>query len=69
MTTEAENIARLEERVRTLTDRLDKIEPKLDILLAFMLEQKGGWKLLLILGSIAGAIGALLNKLWFALLK
>lgn len=68
MSSDAE-VARLEERVAALTRRLDQIEPKLDTLLAFMLEQKGGWKLLLLLGSIAGAIGAALNKLWLVLLR
>ena len=69
MTTEAENIARLEERVRTLTERIDKLEPKIDTLLGFMLQQQGGWKMLMILGGVAGAVGAAASKLWAMLLR
>jgi len=53
----------LQERVRALTDRIDSLEPKIDSLLAYIERQKGGWAVMIVVGSVAAAIGAAMSKI------
>lgn len=46
-----------------LKDRLDRIEPKLDIILETMAKAKGGWAMMLMLSTAAAAVGAFVAKM------
>jgi hypothetical protein len=55
-------IGALTAQVQALTKRLDNIEPVLNKLVAFIEQQKGGWRLLVVLATVSAAIGAGLQK-------
>ena len=54
----ARDIGRIEARQDTADDRLDRIEAKLDQLLDYVARNKGGFRMLFAMGSIAAALGA-----------
>lgn len=56
------DIGALNERTRSHADRLDRIEKKLDHIVSVLDNAKGGWKALVLAGSIASAITAALMK-------
>jgi hypothetical protein len=45
-------------RLNSLEERTARIEGKLDVTLTYIAEQKGGKKLLAVLGTVCGALGA-----------
>lgn len=54
--------ARLDERVKTLNARLDKIEPQLALIISYIDRQRGGWAMLMLVCGAAGAVGAFVTK-------
>lgn len=46
-----------------LEARMARVETKLDRVLAVLSEARGGWKTLILVGAIAGAVGAGLGKI------
>ena len=58
MTDVQRDIGRLEARQDSQDDRLERIEAKVDKLVEYMSSAKGGWKLLLSVGSIAATLAA-----------
>jgi len=57
-----EYLARLDERVKTLNARLDKIEPQLALIISYIDRQRGGWAMLMLICAAAGAVGAFVSK-------
>lgn len=57
------DIGSLEARMDEHEKRLDRMESKLDKLVAFSERAQGGWRTLAVVGSIAGAVGAIAAKL------
>lgn len=55
--------ARLDERVKALNARFDKIEPKIDFLISFVERQRGGWWTLTVICGLAGSLGAVVTKM------
>lgn len=51
-----------EAQLDDLQRRVERIEDKLDLLLATVNEARGGWRTLMLIGGLAGAVGALLHK-------
>lgn len=51
------------ERMDRFEARMDRFEEKLDRALSILSEAKGGWKMLVAVGAIAGALGAFVAKL------
>lgn len=63
MTDQYRIIGQLEAQMESHSERLDRIETKLDVLTNYIQQQKGGWKTLLLIGGAAGTAGAILTKL------
>jgi len=64
------SIDRLDERSKAHADKLDmlderlkKVEGKLDSIISTLSEAKGGWRMLMIVGGMAGVVGAFLTKI------
>jgi len=57
------SIGRLEGRMDNVEERLRSLEKKVDALLQAVNSARGGWKLLLSIGSVSAGIGALLSHL------
>lgn len=57
----------IEARQDSNDQRLDRIEAKLDRALAELQQAKGGIRMLVAVGSVGGAVGAGLMKVWGAL--
>lgn len=49
--------------IEALKDRLDKMEPKLDKILETLAQARGGWKTLMMVAGVAGAMGAFAAKI------
>ena len=56
-------LGRLESDVTELKKKVDKMQISLDDISATLSEAKGGWRTLMIVGGIAGALGSLITKL------
>ena len=61
-------IGRLEAQMRSAQERLDRIEAKLDTVLATFAQVRGGWKLIAGVAAAGSAIGISVTKL-LAMLK
>jgi hypothetical protein len=57
------DIGRLEARQESQDERLDRIETKMDTVLEFVSQAKGGWRMLSAVAAIGGATGALITKI------
>jgi len=49
-------------RIDTIEDRLQRLEEKLDRVVAATEQAAGGWRALISVGAIAGTIGAAIGK-------
>ncbi len=59
------DIGRLEARVDAQQSELREIKADVKAILALVNQAKGGWKTLVVVGAVAGAVGALVAKLGF----
>ncbi|WP_062537423.1 hypothetical protein [Mizugakiibacter sediminis] len=57
-------VGQLEGRVGSIEDRLERIEDKLDSVVNAVQRARGGWWTLMVVGSAAGTLGALLATWW-----
>lgn len=60
---ERDRLARLEEQYRGLSEDLREVRDDLKAILATLAAARGGWRTLLLLGGVAGGLGALGAKL------
>ena len=60
---DAEKLAALQVKVEHLEKTVEKMDEKIDTLIAFMSEHKGGIKVLCIVASAGGLVGGILVKL------
>ena len=58
------DLAKAEARIEILQQEVTALRGDVRMLLAFISEAKGGWKMLMISASVAGAVGSALT--WFA---
>lgn len=58
------DIGNLQARVTVLESQIKDANAKLDVLLAAVTEAKGGFRLVLVVGTLGAAVGGLLLKLW-----
>lgn len=68
MTDQNRIIGRLEAQVASAEERLERIEVKMDALMEYAAQAKGGWRLILAVGAAGSAIGVSITKL-VAMLK
>jgi hypothetical protein len=59
------DMGRLEARVDAQESELREIKADVKAILALVNQAKGGWKTLVVVGAVAGAMGALVTKLGF----
>lgn len=59
------DIGRLEARADALESELREIKGDVKAILALVNQARGGWKTLVVVGAVAGAVGALVTKLGF----
>lgn len=59
------DMGRLEARVDAQESELREIKADVKAILALVNQAKGGWKTLVVVGAVAGAMGALVAKLGF----
>ena len=52
-----------EAQIETLVSGMAKLETKVDRIERTLSEAKGGWRMLLLVGSAGGALGAMITKL------
>lgn len=57
-------LGRLEGRLDAVEGLLTSLSGKVDVLVNTMAEAKGGWKVFVAVGSISGAAGAIIVKLF-----
>lgn len=50
-------------------DRITRIEEKVDRLLAYQQQAKGGYRMLIAVGTLAGGVGAVATKVLAGLMK
>lgn len=60
-------VGQLEGEVGAIKDRLERIEDKLDSVVSAVQHARGGWWTLMLIGSVAGTLGALLATFWGAI--
>ncbi|WP_313495466.1 hypothetical protein [Pseudoxanthomonas mexicana] len=58
------DIGNLQARVTVLEGQIKDMNAKLDVLLEAVTEAKGGFRLVLVVGTLGAALGGLLLKLW-----
>lgn len=58
------DIGNLQARVTVLEGQIKDMNAKLDVLLAAVTEAKGGFRLVLVVGTLGAAVGGLLLKVW-----
>ena len=58
------DIGNLQARVTVLESQIKDANAKLDVLLAAVTEARGGFRLVLVVGTLGAAVGGLLLKLW-----
>lgn len=58
------DIGRLEERSVSTERRLEAVEEKLDQVLETLQHARGGWKMLMVIGGGAAALGGLIASSW-----
>lgn len=58
------DIGNLQARVTVLEGQIKDMNAKLDVLLAAVTEAKGGFRLVLVVGTLGAALGGLLLKIW-----
>jgi len=63
MTDQNRIIGRLEAQVASAEERLERIEVKMDTLMEYVAQARGGWKLILAVGAAGSAIGVSITKL------
>lgn len=68
MTDQYRIIGQLEAQMETHSERLDRIETKLDVLTEYIQQQKGGAKLIWAIAAAGGVIGVSITKLGTVLL-
>lgn len=68
------DFGRLEAEVKTLKDQNiefkashQRMNDKLDLLVSAVTEAKGGWKMLMMVGSASAVLGALTSKIYLAI--
>lgn len=59
------DMGRLEARVDAQESELREIKADVKAILALVNQARGGWKTLVVVGAVAGAMGALVTKLGF----
>jgi hypothetical protein len=59
------DVGRLEARVDAQESELREIKADVKAILALVNQARGGWKTLVAVGAVAGAMGALVTKLGF----
>jgi hypothetical protein len=57
------DLGRMEAQVETLLAQVAQLNAKVDAIDKTLSEAKGGWRMLLLVGGAAGAIGGLIGKL------
>lgn len=57
------DIGRLEGRVDALEEELKEVKSDTKAILGILNQAQGGWKTLVMVGAIAGAVGAMATKL------
>jgi len=57
------DLGRMESDIETLKIGLADVQKDIKSILSTLSEARGGWKTLMLVGGIAGAVGALLGKL------
>lgn len=57
-------IARLETQLEAVSERSEKIEAKVDRLVTAWDTAQGGWKLVIVLGSLLGGIVTIAGAIW-----
>ena len=68
MTDQYRIIGQLEAQMESHSERLDRIETKLDVLTEYIQQQKGGAKLIWAIAAAGGVIGVSITKLGTVLL-
>jgi hypothetical protein len=57
------DLGRMEAQIETLVAQVAQLNAKVDAIDTTLSEAKGGWRMLLLVGGAAGAIGGLIGKL------
>ncbi len=56
------DLGRMEAQIETLVAQVTQLNAKVDAIDKTLSEAKGGWRMLLLVGGAAGAIGGLIGK-------
>ena len=63
------DLAKAEARIEIMQQEITSLRGEVRLLLNFIAEAKGGWRMLMISAAVAGAVGAILTKLvaWYTI--